>query len=768
MPGNTPTLPLATVPAPKAGSSYDMIVVGGGVIGSAFAATFGKQGKKILLIERDLTEPDRIVGELMQPGGYNALKELGLADCLEGIDAIPTHGYGVIRGSEHVHIPYTIDPETGKPSQGRSFHYGRFIQKLRAAASRTPNVTVVEATVNEVLYDQDGVRATGVSCTAKSATETETAPALTYKSPMVVIADGCFSKFRKQYLNKEVTVSSHFVGLILKDVVLPYPNHGHVILMTPSPVLMYQISKTETRILVDIPGKLPSVSTGALRSYLEKTIYPQLPATAQKPFLRALETDRLRSMPNSFLPPSTSSELGIIVLGDAMNMRHPLTGGGMTVALNDVVYLRNMLKGDVTKDQEVTMVQMELFFWKRKELSAVINILAQALYALFSGTDGNLLTLRDGCFSYFQMGGECIRGPVGLLSGLNRSRKTLAYHFFHVAFHSIWLMFHNADSYADFPILLLKAINTAPFNDMTSASTHLLEFKAGRCFRTTGTDTVKPDPTKGLVYLDEEDGLMHFYWKNRATGDVEDDLILFPGDAELISVPQCTTGRVVMLQFKSSSQKLFFWHQEASTDRDQIILQQVNSLIHSQGDEDEEEYLEDVAMDGVEGTASAVTSSTPASIAPSAAFAPAAPVVPGSESQTSVTGSSSLTSQQMDQLRHLLGGIQVPQAATAQRSNLRLDHVLTPGAVAPLLNNPQICAALFPHLPESSERTPEEIQAIVRTPQFSQALVSLSTALESGQLGPLLRQFGLGPNAGDGVEGFLSAIEEQAKKDGGK
>ncbi|CAO3569089.1 unnamed protein product [Mortierella alpina] len=314
----------------------------------------------------------------------------------------------------------------------------------------------------------------------------------------------------------------------------------------------------------------------------------------------------------------------------------------------------------------------------------------------------------------------------------------------------------------------LHAQDKAPFDDMTSASTHLLEFKAGRCFRTTGTDTVKPDPTKGLVYLDEEDGLMHFYWKNRATGDVEDDLILFPGDAELISVPQCTTGRVVMLQFKSSSQKLFFWHQEASSDRDQIILQQVNSLIHSQGDEDEEEYLEDVAMDGVEGTASAVSSAASASIAPSAAFAPATPVVPGSESQTSVTGSSSLTSQQMDQLRHLLGGIQVPQAATAQRSNLRLDHVLTPGAVAPLLNNPQICAALFPHLPESSERTPEEIQAIVRTPQFSQALVSLSTALESGQLGPLLRQFGLGPNAGDGVEGFLSAIEEQAKKDGGK
>jgi hypothetical protein len=29
--------------------------------------------------ERNLSEPDRIVGELLQPGGFSALKELGLA-----------------------------------------------------------------------------------------------------------------------------------------------------------------------------------------------------------------------------------------------------------------------------------------------------------------------------------------------------------------------------------------------------------------------------------------------------------------------------------------------------------------------------------------------------------------------------------------------------------------------------------------------------------------------------------------------------------------
>jgi squalene monooxygenase len=59
-------------------SEYDMIIVGAGVVGCAAAKAFGEDGRKVLLLERDLSEPDRIVGELMQPGGMHALKELGM------------------------------------------------------------------------------------------------------------------------------------------------------------------------------------------------------------------------------------------------------------------------------------------------------------------------------------------------------------------------------------------------------------------------------------------------------------------------------------------------------------------------------------------------------------------------------------------------------------------------------------------------------------------------------------------------------------------
>ena len=32
-------------------------------------------------------------------------------------------------------------------------------------------------------------------------------------------------------------------------------------------------------------------------------------------------------------------------------------------------------------------------------------------------SDENLAILREGCFKYFELGGECINGPVSLLSG---------------------------------------------------------------------------------------------------------------------------------------------------------------------------------------------------------------------------------------------------------------------------------------------------------------------------------------------------------------
>ncbi len=58
--------------------SADVVVVGAGILGCAVAVALGKQGRSVILLEKSLKEPERIVGELLQPGGVAALEKLGL------------------------------------------------------------------------------------------------------------------------------------------------------------------------------------------------------------------------------------------------------------------------------------------------------------------------------------------------------------------------------------------------------------------------------------------------------------------------------------------------------------------------------------------------------------------------------------------------------------------------------------------------------------------------------------------------------------------
>lgn len=162
---------------------YSIIVVGAGIAGSAAATTFARQGHDVLLLERSLKEPDRIVGELLQPGGVIALEKLGLAAALEGIDAVPVRGYHIYWKSEEVTFYYPSEHrengETGFSApviassgdakgnarpEGRSFHHDGFVSQLRELARSEKKVTVVESTVTSFAVDKLTGRVIGVNC----------------------------------------------------------------------------------------------------------------------------------------------------------------------------------------------------------------------------------------------------------------------------------------------------------------------------------------------------------------------------------------------------------------------------------------------------------------------------------------------------------------------------------------------------------------------------------------------------------------------------
>ncbi|NWW84278.1 ADRM1 protein, partial [Rhynochetos jubatus] len=396
-----------------------------------------------------------------------------------------------------------------------------------------------------------------------------------------------------------------------------------------------------------------------------------------------------------------------------------------------------------------------------------------------------------------------------------------------------------------------------------SSSKYLVEFRAGKM--SLKGSTVTPDKRKGLVYIQQtDDSLIHFCWKDRTSGNVEDDLIIFPDDCEFKRVPQCTTGRVYVLKFKAGSKRLFFWMQvcgkavirswnkilcvcivprttflqEPKTDKDEEHCRKVNEYLNNPpmpgalggnasgghelsalggrgglqsllGNMSHNQLMQLIGPTGLGGlgglgaltgpglasllgsggppTSSSSSSSrsqsaavTPSSTTSSTRVTPA-PSVPAAASVTSPSpvpssgnGTSSATSPtqpiQLSDLQNILATMNVPSGAGGQQVDLAT--VLTPEIMAPILANAEVQERLMPYLPsgESLPQTAEEIQNTLTSPQFQQALSMFSAALASGQLGPLMSQFGLpaeavdAANKGD-VEAFAKAMQNSVKSE---
>ena len=116
----------------------------------------------------------------------------------------------------------------------------------------------------------------------------------------------------------------------------------------------------------------------------------QMPDHLKAPLIEALSVpNNVRSMPNNALHPYPTKFDGVMVVGDAWNMRHPLTGAGMTVAFSDVALIRSILRKykDLAPRHNFLAIRSE-FIQNRKQAACALNTLAHGLYNVFKGDQG--------------------------------------------------------------------------------------------------------------------------------------------------------------------------------------------------------------------------------------------------------------------------------------------------------------------------------------------------------------------------------------------
>ncbi|KAJ4848752.1 hypothetical protein Tsubulata_020468 [Turnera subulata] len=389
----------------------DVIIVGAGVAGSALAYALGKDGRRVHVIERDLTQPDRMVGELLQPGGYLKLIELDLQDCVSGIDAQEVLGIVFYKDGRSVKLPF---PLQNFPSNvcGRSFHNGCLIQNMRKKAASLPNVRFEEGTVTSLVTEKGIIK--GVRYKTKAGQES------TAYAHLTIASDGGFSNLRRSLCSSKVEITSRFIGFLIENCDLPHPNYGHVFL-GDTPILFYSIATGEVRCMVNITGeKIPSISNGEMANYLKTEVAPQVPPELRDAFISTIDKGNLRSAINKSMPASPCPTPGGFLIGDALNMRHPFTGGGMTVAFSDVVVLRDLLRSlNDLSDPVAVCKYLESFYILRKPMACSINSVAGLLSKIFFAKDDPIMKeMGYVCFDYMGLGGIFGGGLMSILSGL--------------------------------------------------------------------------------------------------------------------------------------------------------------------------------------------------------------------------------------------------------------------------------------------------------------------------------------------------------------
>ena len=397
-------------------SEFDICIIGAGMAGATIAAYLAPKGIRIALIDHCYKEKKRIVGELLQPGAVLSLEQMGLGHLLDGFDAQPVDGYALVQGDEKITIPYP------QHYRGMGLHNGRFLQQIRASALHNESVTQIHGKALQLL-ENERHEIIGVSYR-----ESLTSEIKAIHAPLTITSDGFFSNFRESLSNNEKTVTSYFIGLILKDCEMPFPKHGHVFLSGPTPFICYPISSHEVRLLIDFPGEqLPRKLL--LQAHLDANVTPYIPECMLNSYQQAMQEGGFKVMPNHYMAAKPIIRKGAVMLGDALNMRHPLTGGGLTAVFSDIQILSaHLLAMPDFNNTDLIHEKIEAYYRDRQHANANLNVLANALYGVMSND-----LLKTAVFKYLRCGGANAQESIAILAGLNKNHFSLIKQFFFLA-----------------------------------------------------------------------------------------------------------------------------------------------------------------------------------------------------------------------------------------------------------------------------------------------------------------------------------------------
>lgn len=316
----------------------DIVIVGGGIGGSALATVMARKGFDVLLLEKTTEHVDRVRGEWMAPWGVKELKDLGLYDAM--MDAGGHHLTKAVTFDEFV------DPELSLA----------FAEPLDNILPEIPgplclghptmcNVLNAQAKKVGVRFLRDVKKINVTAGDPPQISFEHEGKTCEYAPRLIVGADGRASTVRKQVdIELEYDPVTHFFSGMLIEGVKDMPADTQWI-GTEGDVhyLCFPQSASRARLYLGFSPDTPSRFSGenGPRKFLEAF---KLKST---PFAKCLE-DAVPAGPCPAYPNSDSwtdkpYTEGVVLIGDAAGHNDPINGQGLSVTLRDVRIIRDLL-----------------------------------------------------------------------------------------------------------------------------------------------------------------------------------------------------------------------------------------------------------------------------------------------------------------------------------------------------------------------------------------------------------------------------------------
>jgi 2-polyprenyl-6-methoxyphenol hydroxylase-like FAD-dependent oxidoreductase len=305
--------------------AFDVIVVGGGLAGSALAGVLAQAGLGVLVVEREAGFRDRIRGELTWPWGVAEAREIGLEAVLQQVGRVELPA---VQFYEDQQVAVT---EPFEPVPMIGFSHPRLQEALFTWAEVQGATTVRPA------------KATGFARNGRPrVTVVADGRTVDYTARLVVGADGKLSAVRRWAGGETQTDAEHhrFGGVLVTGLPITWFVLGDA-RTAPAECIWFAQSAAATRLYLRMSAERLRES-GIDRSFAAFVSY----AAAFMPegaLAGAQQAGPIGFFPNSNVWASRIAGDDVVLIGDAAGAADPSGGLGTSLLFRDVRELRDLL-----------------------------------------------------------------------------------------------------------------------------------------------------------------------------------------------------------------------------------------------------------------------------------------------------------------------------------------------------------------------------------------------------------------------------------------